>query len=65
MRPGPEELGLVGAAVSALRRGLGPALHPSAAAVRTSSGTVVAALGLALLLRRTPPLVVPGPVAGA
>lgn len=48
MRPGPEELALVGAAVSALRKGLGPALHPSAAAVRTSSGTVVAALGLAL-----------------
>ncbi len=45
-RPGPADLELVGAAVSALRRGLGPELHPSAAAVRTSAGTVVAGLGV-------------------
>ena len=46
MRPGPPDLELVGAAVSALRRGLGARLHPSAAAVRTSSGAVVTGLGL-------------------
>jgi len=46
MRCAPEDLELVGAAVSALRRGVGPQLHPAAAAVRTSSGQVVAALGL-------------------
>ena len=45
-RPGPAELELVGAAVSALRKGLGPELHPTAAAVRTSTGAVVAGLGL-------------------
>jgi len=46
MRCGPEDLELVGAAVSALRRGVGPQLHPTAAAVRTASGRVVAGLGL-------------------
>ena len=46
MRPEPADLDLVGAAVSALRRGLGPELHPRAAAVRTASGRVVAGLGL-------------------
>ncbi len=46
MRPEPADLELVGAAVSALRRGLGPQLHPTAAAVRTSSGQVVSGLGL-------------------
>ena len=32
--------------VTALRRGLGPDLHPTAAAVRTSAGEVVAGLGV-------------------
>ena len=45
-RPGSADLDLVGAAVSALRRGGGPALHPSVAAVRTAGGQVVAGLGL-------------------
>ncbi|HEU0101859.1 MAG TPA: hypothetical protein VFR07_06010 [Mycobacteriales bacterium] len=46
MRPEPADLELVGAAVAALRRGLGPELHPRAAAVRTSAGRVVTGLGL-------------------
>lgn len=46
MRPQPADLELVGAAVAALRRGSGPELHPSAAAVRTSGGRVVTGLGL-------------------
>ncbi len=46
MRPGPADLELVGAAVSALRRGVGPRLHPCASAVRTSAGRVVVGLGL-------------------
>lgn len=46
MRPEPADLELVGAAVSALRKGRGPELHPTAAAVRTSSGRVVTGLGL-------------------
>ena len=46
MRAQPADLELVGAAVSALRRGRGPELHPTAAAVRTSSGRVVTGLGL-------------------
>jgi len=46
VRPELAELELVGAAVTALRRGLGPVLHPSAAAVRTSSGRIVTGLGL-------------------
>jgi len=46
-RPGAGDLELVGAAVSALRRGLGPDLHPTAAAVRTSTGRLVTGLGLA------------------
>ena len=45
-RPGPGDLELVGAAVRALRRGLGPELHPSAAAARTSAGAVVTGLGV-------------------
>lgn len=45
-RPGPADLELVGAAVTALRKGLGPDLHPTAAAVRTSTGEVVAGLGV-------------------
>ncbi len=45
-RPGAADLELVGAAVSALRRGLGPPRHPAAAAVRTATGEVVVALGL-------------------
>ena len=45
-RPGEQDLALVGQAVSALRRGLGPALHPTAAAARADDGTVTAALGL-------------------
>ena len=45
-RPGPAELELVGAAVTALRKGRGPELHPTAAAVRTSTGAVVAGLGV-------------------
>jgi len=49
VRPGQDDLALVGAAVAALRKGLGPALHPSAAAVRTCAGTVVAGLGLGAL----------------
>lgn len=46
MRPEPADLELVGAAVTALRKGLGPELHPAAAAVRTDSGRVVPGLGL-------------------
>lgn len=46
MKPETRDLELVGAAVSALRRGLGPGLHPTAAAVRTSGGQVVTGLGL-------------------
>ena len=45
-RPGDVDLALVGEAVSALRRGLGPHLHPAATAVRTSDGTVVTGLAL-------------------
>ena len=45
-RPGPADLELVGAAVGALRRGLGAGLHPAAAAVRTSSGVLVTGLGV-------------------
>lgn len=49
-RPGPADLELVGAAVSALLRPGRPAAGPAvltAAAVRTGSGRVVAGLGLA------------------
>jgi cytidine deaminase len=46
VRPDPADLELVGAAVSALRRGRGPDLHPAAAAVRTRTGRVVTGLGL-------------------
>ena len=49
MRCAPEDLELVGAAVSALRKGVGPQLHPAAAAVRTASGRVVTGLGLGAL----------------
>jgi len=49
MRCAPEDLELVGAAVSALRRGAGPLLHPAAAAVRTADGRVVSALALGAL----------------
>ena len=49
MRCAPEDLELVGAAVSALRRGTGPYLHPAAAAVRTADGRVVSALALGAL----------------
>lgn len=45
-RLGPDDLELVGAAVRALRKGLGPGVHPTAAAVRTSVGQVVTGLGL-------------------
>lgn len=45
-RPGDADLALVGAAVSALRRGAGPDLHPAASAVRTDDGEVVVALAL-------------------
>ena len=45
-RPGAADLELVGAAVRALRRGLGPPRHPAAAAVRTATGALVVALGL-------------------
>ena len=45
-RPGELDLALVGQAVSALRRGLGPDLHPTAAAARADDGTVAVALGL-------------------
>ena len=45
-RPGEPDLALVGQAVSALRRGLGPQRHPTASAARTSRGDVVVALGL-------------------
>lgn len=46
MRPQPADLELVGSAVRALRRGRGPELHPTAAAVRTTTGRVVVGLGL-------------------
>lgn len=46
MRPDPADLELVGAAVSALRKGRGPELHPAAAAVRTRTGRVVTGLGV-------------------
>ncbi len=46
MRAGPADLELLGEAVRSLRRGLGPPLHPAAAAVRTASGRVVTGLGL-------------------
>lgn len=45
-RPGQEDLALVGEAVTALRRGLGPTLHPSASAARSADGVVVTALTL-------------------
>ena len=45
-RPGELDLALVGQAVSALRRGRGPDLHPTAAAARAEDGTVTAALGV-------------------
>lgn len=45
-RPGEDDLALVGQAVSALRRGLGPDLHPAASAARTDEGDVVVALAL-------------------
>lgn len=46
MRPEQSDLELVGSAVRALRKGLGPELHPTASAVRTSGGHVHVALGL-------------------
>lgn len=46
MRPSPPDLELLGEAVRALRRGLGPAEHPTAAAVRTRTGAVHVGLGL-------------------
>lgn len=46
MRPQQHDLELVGSAVRALRKGLGPELHPTATAVRTSGGHVHTALGL-------------------
>jgi cytidine deaminase len=46
VRPTPTDLELLGEAVRALRRGVGPELHPTAAAVRTSTGAVFTALGL-------------------
>lgn len=45
-RPGDPDLALVGQAVSALRRGLGPQRHPTAAAARADDGEVTVALGL-------------------
>ncbi len=45
-RPGEQDLALVGQAVSALRRGLGPQRHPSASAARADDGEVSVALGL-------------------
>ena len=45
-RAEPADLELVGAAVTALRKGLGPELHPAAAAVRTSTGRIVTGLAL-------------------
>lgn len=45
-RPGEDDLALVGQAVSALRRGLGPDLHPAATAARTDDGGLVVALAL-------------------
>lgn len=46
MRPQQHDLELVGSAVRALRKGLGPELHPTATAVRTSGGHVHTCLGL-------------------
>jgi cytidine deaminase len=46
VRPQQQDLELVGSAVRALRRGLGPELHPTATAVRTSGGHVHTSLGL-------------------
>ena len=46
MRPSSLDLELLGEAVRALRRGQGPALHPTAAAVRTQDGAVHVAVGL-------------------
>ncbi|MCW2778409.1 MAG: hypothetical protein JWN17_2134 [Frankiales bacterium] len=45
-RPADADLALVGAAVSALRRGLGPARHPTASAARADDGSISVALGL-------------------
>jgi cytidine deaminase len=45
-RPDDADLALVGAAVSALRRGLGPARHPTATAARGDDGSITVALGL-------------------
>ena len=46
MRPDTADLELIGAAVTALRRGLGPELHPAATAVRTAAGRIVTGLAL-------------------
>lgn len=46
MRPQQNDLDLIGCAVRALRKGLGPHQHPTATAVRTSVGSVHLALGL-------------------
>lgn len=45
-RPEEADLALVGSAVSALRRGLGPLRHPTASAARADDGEVSVALGL-------------------